>query len=132
VVRLTTRAADLRAFRTSSPVCVLRHVHRDRGRVEEWSQPPNRRLVDQPRLTALILWTFTNRGGAQERWIEAGSSGRSGRPSPVTGDAAMPDRGYVPDVPVPMARGVVVTTEELAAAMGTRTALSGLSSGWVA
>ena len=44
----------------------------------------------------------------------------------------MPDRGYVPDVPVPMARGVVVTTEELAAAMGTRTALSALSSGWVA
>ena len=92
----------------------------------------NRRRVDQPRLTALILWTFTNRGGAQERWIEAGLSGRSGRPSPVTGDAAMPDPGYVPDVPVPMARGVVVTTEELAAAMGTRTALSGLSSGWVA
>jgi hypothetical protein len=44
----------------------------------------------------------------------------------------MPDRGYVRDVPILMARGVAVTTEELAAAMGTRTALSGRSSWWAA
>jgi len=55
-----------------------------------------------------------------------------GPTSPVRGDAAMPDRGYVRDVPILMARGVAVTTEELAAAMGTRTALSGRSSWWAA
>ena len=83
-------------------------------------------------ITAPDLWAMTNRGGGAATGIEAGLSGRSGRPSPVSGDAAMPDRGYVPDVPILMARGVVVTTEELAAAMGTRTALSGRSSGWAA
>ena len=52
-----------RAFRTSSPVCVLRHVHRDRGHVESVELVIGAWLIN-PAVTALIVDDHQPRRGA--------------------------------------------------------------------